>query len=232
MTTTAELRLKLDQLSERDRPFALSLIESLERRKAPPSDKQAYWIEELARRAAGSPAPARRTETIGDLAGLLGLFDTAASHLKRPAIVFGVDGVGEVKLSLAGPAAKVPGSINVADNAPYGAGRWFGRIRRDGTFEGSFRAPASDELIASLKVFSADPVAFAARHGHLTGKCCFCNTALTDERSTAVGYGPVCAKHYGLPWGDKQAAAAPAERQEPLNLVASYGSTVIHRTAA
>jgi len=27
---------------------------------------------------------------------------------------------------------------------------------------------------------------------------------LDDERSVSVGYGPVCAGHYGLPWGEKQ----------------------------
>ncbi len=28
---------------------------------------------------------------------------------------------------------------------------------------------------------------------------------LTDQQSTEVGYGPVCAKHYGLKWGKKHA---------------------------
>jgi hypothetical protein len=46
--------------------------------------------------------------------------------------------------------------------------------------------------------------------------------ALSDDRSTAVGYGPICADHYGLPWGEAAAPAAEAtaaaeaatERQE------------------
>ena len=42
----------------------------------------------------------------------------------------------------------------------------------------------------------------ARSHGHRTGYCCFCGQLLTDEeRSVAFGYGPVCAKHWGLPWG-------------------------------
>jgi hypothetical protein len=42
------------------------------------------------------------------------------------------------------------------------------------------------------------------------GSAASANTALTDERSTEVGYGPVCAKHYGLPWGVKPALKAAA----------------------
>lgn len=41
----------------------------------------------------------------------------------------------------------------------------------------------------------------AARLGHLTGRCVFCSRKLTDDRSTEVGYGPICADREGLPWG-------------------------------
>lgn len=30
-------------------------------------------------------------------------------------------------------------------------------------------------------------------------RCSFCGLALTDEGSVEVGYGPVCAKRWGLP---------------------------------
>jgi hypothetical protein len=42
----------------------------------------------------------------------------------------------------------------------------------------------------------------AARFGKLWGSCVFCSRLLTDERSVSVGYGPVCAEHNGLPWGE------------------------------
>jgi len=45
-----------------------------------------------------------------------------------------------------------------------------------------------------------DAVGVAAAHGRKTGKCCFCNRPLTDERSTKHGYGPVCAETFKLPW--------------------------------
>lgn len=49
----------------------------------------------------------------------------------------------------------------------------------------------------------------AALHGKMTGKCCFCNSPLIDQKSTDVGYGPVCAKHYGLPHGKMDKAGLP-----------------------
>ena len=44
----------------------------------------------------------------------------------------------------------------------------------------------------------------AAALGHATHHCCFCGLTLTDEgegKSIEVGYGPVCARKNGLPWG-------------------------------
>lgn len=42
----------------------------------------------------------------------------------------------------------------------------------------------------------------AAAFGKLVGRCCFCSHAIDTPESTAVGYGPVCASNYGLPWGE------------------------------
>jgi len=44
----------------------------------------------------------------------------------------------------------------------------------------------------------------AARFGHEHSRCVFCSHNLSDEkdgRSVDVGYGPICADKYGLPWG-------------------------------
>lgn len=41
----------------------------------------------------------------------------------------------------------------------------------------------------------------AAQFGALYGICCNCARDLTDERSIAAGYGPVCAVNNGWPWG-------------------------------
>jgi hypothetical protein len=52
----------------------------------------------------------------------------------------------------------------------------------------------------------------AAAFGHETGVCCFCSRGLTDERSVTVGYGPICAERYGLPWG-----TVPAGKKSKLS---------------
>lgn len=41
----------------------------------------------------------------------------------------------------------------------------------------------------------------AAKFGHLTSRCVFCSRKLADDRSIDVGYGPICAAKYDLPWG-------------------------------
>lgn len=40
-----------------------------------------------------------------------------------------------------------------------------------------------------------------AAYAHESGNCCFCNRLLTTTESVSMGYGPHCAKRYGLPWG-------------------------------
>lgn len=149
----------------------------------------------------------RPTAQVGAMSGILALFAKATRNLKRPAIVLGVPAIGDlfsIRLSIAGPQAKVPGSITVCDGTkdPDGQRPWYGRVTLDGVFQPSRDCPSMNAMAARLSAFSADPVGVAGEHGRLTGRCCFCNRGLEDERSTAVGYGPVCAENYDLPWGE------------------------------
>jgi hypothetical protein len=92
---------------------------------------------------------------------------------------------------------------------------WFGRVLVSGQYEPSQKAPAG--VATALRELAADPVKVATEHGKLTGRCCFCNIKLKDERSTAVGYGQICADHFGLPWGARPFEfAAAARRLRPL----------------
>lgn len=146
----------------------------------------------------------REHVAVGNLSAILALFDKAATHLKYPAIVLSVPALNEtIRVNIAGQQANVPGSLNVTsfDKAEDGRRRWFGRVHRDGNFEK--RNGTADAIAARLAEFAADPVKVATEHGRLTGRCCFCNLRLTDERSTAVGYGAICADHFGLAWGSR-----------------------------
>ncbi len=197
----------ISKLSGGDQEFARSMLRQLGA-KGRLSEKQWWWVEKFANDTVNPPKMA--THEVGSFAGLKRLFDHAKQHLKRPAITVEVPGVGEVKLNVAGPKAKKPGSINVVgtvkkDYPQLGAfgqldSVWFGRIDGE-VFEASFKQAPPAALVEFLKKMSADPAKAAHEHGTLTGRCCFCNKALEDEKSTAKGYGPVCAKNYSLPWG-------------------------------
>jgi hypothetical protein len=193
------VRDNMGKLSAKDQSFAASLMASALSRRGI-TDKQAYWLGVLAKRATTPPPEAVK---VGNVAGIIALFDKAAARLKWPAFVIAVPGVDKpVRLSIAGKDAKVPGSINVAEPGGYGKGVWYGRITRDGAFHPSPRVDNTDTLLAvtlAIQTMANDPAGTAAAYGKATGACCFCGRGLEDPRSVAVGYGPICADHYGLP---------------------------------
>lgn len=142
-----------------------------------------------------------------NMQGIVALFKTAKSKLQNPAIVLLTKNAQgretAIKLTVAGPRAKVPGSVNVTDLGKYPDNRWFGRINVDGSFNATRIAP--EGLNDTLLALSADPVKVATEYGRKTGNCCFCRKPLKDARSTEVGYGSTCATNYGLAWGTKAA---------------------------
>ena len=210
------LAANLDKLSAKDSDFASSLLNAYWGNRV--SEKQATWIVKLAERAT---APKAEAVQIADMSGVYALFQQAkASGLKFPKIV-AMSPVGEIKLSVAGENARVPGSINVAEKGAFGEAKYYGRINKDGSFDGR-NAPA--ELVSYLREFAAKPAEMAALHGKQTGCCCFCARELTDARSVAVGYGPECAANYGLPWGEGEAPVArPARNAAIRKELLSFG---------
>lgn len=186
------------KITGKDREFANSLIEKSKRWGLSP--KQLFWVDKLVKAAKGEDQA--ETVAIGDLTATVALFDKAKTHLKNPKVLLFV-GNRIVRLNVAGERARVPGSINVASLSRYGEGEWYGRITRDGKFSPTAQAVNVPGLAEALKTFADNPAEVATEYGRLTGNCCFCGKALSDERSTAVGYGATCASHYGLAWGAK-----------------------------
>lgn len=192
MTTSAQQLLEVVSfLPEKDRGFAASLSESVTKRGLA-TEKQQYWLDTLyARASAPAPKPAIQ---LNNMSGILALFDRATgSKLKHPALTFSVEG-SSVRLSMAGETAKFPGSINITSEGSYSERQWFGRIKRDGSFNPSQQAP--EGLGALLSRFAADPLGVASEQGKRSGTCCFCNRRLTDKRSTELGYGRVCESRW------------------------------------
>lgn len=187
----------------RDSSFPSSLLDQMRRKGL--SEGQLFWLHKLAQPESARPRPTA-AESI-NMSGLRALFERASKHLKRPSIVLAVGAGFEVKIAHAGPGSRYPGSLMVS--SPEFGGAYYGRVTGNDFFAGKDDMPAVRNLLHKM---SADPVKTAAEHGHLTGKCCFCNRHLEDERSTEVGYGPVCADKFGLEWGAKVARKARASR--------------------
>lgn len=166
---------------------------------------------------------------VGDVGGIMALFNRTAKRLKFPAIMLYIPGVDDivVRVNVAGPRAKVPGSLTITgERSMDGTRPWYGRILQDGTYQPSREAPAG--IAERLAQFAAEPAKIASEHGKLTGRCCFCNLPLggnspnspSGRKSLAVGYGETCAANWGLPWGkDKEAFVAEAVPATPARKI-------------
>lgn len=204
-----ELANGLGKLNPEDVEFASSLLRTALRPNFPIgyclSPKQAEWVGKLADRVAAAEKPQGPTAQVAPLAGVKALFEKAAKHLKHPAIVLLI-GPAMVRIYPARAEGKNPGYIYLKVSE---TGEYLGKISPEGDYTAARDAQLdAREATPMLVALAANPAAVAAEHGRLTGRCCFCNRALEDERSTAVGYGPVCAGHYELPWGERPAEFA------------------------
>jgi hypothetical protein len=141
------------------------------------------------------PPEAKPTVDV-DLSAIVTLMTDAKASIKWPKIRFED---ADIRMTLSGDRAKVPGAVNVTSNAGYGASVWYGRIMPDGSFDASFKI--TDTVKDFLTNLAADVRGTVKSHGSNTGNCCFCSRELTDEKSVKAGYGSVCAKTYSLPYG-------------------------------
>lgn len=178
--------------------FANDLMAAARARRLSP--KQAGWLHKLATDAV-TPRQPKAERSTADLSSLRDML--AGSGKKFPKLRFQV-GEQAIVLSLAGERSSRCGTVNITDGRPYGANTWFGRIELDGFLTAG--KAATDEIVSALVTFAADPSAFAAQHGVATGCCMFCGRELETAESRSVGYGPICADRFGLPWGDTTVA--------------------------
>jgi len=196
MNAIETLRENVGKLSEHDRDFAQSLLEQAAGRGL--SAKQFAWVDRLAARATTPPA------SIGDITGIVSLMtDAMGRGAKRPRIRLRTPGGLDLVLAIAGPTSREPGTVWVMSAGSFGDRAFYGRIAKDGTFSprGDATAENTPEIVAMLRAMAMDPAGTAAAYGRTTGACCFCSADLSDPISVEVGYGRICAKKYGLPWG-------------------------------
>jgi hypothetical protein len=221
-----ELQAVLGKLkTASDLTFANSLIAGYHK-YGDLTPKQAPFIGKLIARA-NEPAPQMvPSDSLGDFTKVVELFNKAKVNLKYPKVKLSCEGK-TITLSLCGVKSKTPGYINVAGEGSYPNQEWFGRISPNGDWF-SGKSWSSDTFRASLKAllkeFGDDPHGIAAQYGKLTGACCFCNLPLSDKRSVVVGYGPVCAKNYGMKELWNAAAKGVAADEPDKETEATQGS--------
>lgn len=206
----AFLQQNLGALSQRDQEFGGSLVEQFNTRGLSP--KQEYWVGELAKRAREAVArkaqPAQPAARI-DLTSIVALFRKASTNLKKPYVLVDAlnpDHDDRLRLKLAGPSSKYAGQVYVYLDGAFEERLWLGRVDPERMAYIPSRDAERERMVEiterALVAFAADPAGAATRFGRKVGACCFCSRTLNDPRSITVGYGPICAEHFGLPWGE------------------------------
>ena len=221
------LKAVIGNLPAGKQSFASSLIQQFERRRSLSPNQTPYIASMLAQ--ATTPKVAA-VASVGDMHGVIALFKKAGQKLKFPKITLQVQDE-PVILKIAGPRSATPGSINVVSEGGFGVATFYGRISPEGEFTLSGRAADKlnsgfgAALVTLLRILATDPIKVVQEQAKLTGHCIFCNKHLTDARSKAAGFGPVCADKWdlGAEWkaAAKDAAAeAPKEKDGLDDLIA------------
>jgi len=153
--------------------------------------------------ALATPPPPPPATWLGGTAIFAFLIAAKARGLRHPKARFLAPGGGELRLSLSGPASKVPGSLQVVVGED-----WRGRVEPDGSVQGPLATDLA--LQDALVIIATDPAQAAHDYGALMCRCSFCGLALTDAGSVEVGYGPTCAKKWGLPHSPRGTPAVQA----------------------
>jgi len=180
--------------------------------------KQLFWVDKMVQEildkqeksvTANSPALI--------VAKIFTLFDNARKHLKFPKIALRFADGAPIRLAT---------SRNWTDTIFVSAGGYgtenFARVMRDGSVKMFLKGAQAAELQTILSDFANDPEKVAQEYGKLTHNCCYCLKALDTAESLAVGYGPICAKHYGLSWGKN----TPRSKPNVKELLEVVGTTI------
>jgi hypothetical protein len=196
----AFLKARVEELPANDVSFAYSLIGAGVARGL--SEKQLKWARKLSARII-NPKAAVQAVDLGDVSGLVELFDkAAAAGIKWPKLRALTPSGETLRIHRAGEKSKHLGQIMVTTKR-HDENVYYGRVDLEGRFHPSQQV--SPEMIEDAKpaliAMATDPATAGKAYGKATGSCAFCALPLDDGRSVSVGYGPVCAENFGLPWG-------------------------------
>jgi hypothetical protein len=141
---------------------------------------------------------------------LLNRFNMASEKLKFPKIHYWMEDGRELTFYRTGLRSKNPGSIGVVIPEGWKSQLYLGLILNKKTDPNHGKllwardAWGKAELQQLIKrIVDSFPQELAI-NGKKKGSCCFCGLSLENKNSLAVGYGPICAGNYGLPWGEPE----------------------------
>lgn len=174
---------------------------------------QLYWVDKLVKEILEKQnlhAPAGAAEAVAaapqlDASKIFTLFDNARKHLKYPKIALMFADKTPIRLAT---SRNHPDTVFVSAGG-YGTQNYCRLSRAGAITRMSLDAVRAAELVKILTAFAADPEKVAQEYGKLTHNCCYCLKQLDTPESLAVGYGPICADHYGLMWGKKAPRTKP-----------------------
>lgn len=174
--------------------FAKDLSRKFSNNEALPSPAQLFWIHKIAVDQA-NPKPQFQGIELGKK--IFQMFEIADYHgLKQPCVRLRLENA-PVRIKKAKETSKYPDNFFVTSNGAT----YYGRITPSGTFLPTRECPKA--VIGLLQELAEDPLETARRYAQQYGYCIFCGKELTDDRSRKAGYGPDCAEHFGLPWGEE-----------------------------
>lgn len=138
-----------------------------------------------------------------DCRSIIEMFDFASTKIKYPNVTIPITQYEKLKFHRMSATSRAPGNITVTDGGKFPDHKLYGEISHSGKFLWNAIIIRRDRWVVPAIVKTIDNFTeLAAISGKETGFCCYCGLGLTNKHSLAVGYGPICAANYGLPWGE------------------------------
>jgi hypothetical protein len=183
-------------LTSNNGDFAASLLDQVKKKgDLSPKQLQAVYQSIAREEDWAKQREQKATQTQINMTDLLDRFALALkAGIKRPKV-----NTGDLLFSLAPAHGHNAGHVYVkGEKDDYGDRPYLGKITPEGKFFAG--RGVEDEVKQRIAEVGADVVTAAKAHGAQHNNCCFCSRDLTTNESVSNGYGPICAKRYGLPW--------------------------------
>lgn len=187
----------IPEMTKKDRSFAEDLYQNYLTRGSL-TFRQWEWVSKLTDRVRG-------VEPIyGSFDPILVMFRLAGAHgLKKPKVRLLSKEDRYVQLNFK-PGEKDEKTVDVYVDGWQGHGhrKFAGWIHKDRIVPYSLDR-MTDDVRNVIQDLALDPLGTAKAMAGKLGVCMYCGQRLSDDRSKKAGYGPICADHWGLPWGDE-----------------------------